>query len=184
MSPPFFWGTLPQKKDFTLMTPMTNLMTMTTDRLALQDFESARQRVFWRDLVSLLTRKSNYPLSLNQVRGCLPLKQQHYQGLQIVPLSQIVGSEGRANDFDRAFFPRQERSRNRWMRIDQAYYQQVSLPPVELTKLGEMYFVSDGNHRVSVARTRGQEFIEAYVIEIELEPITEFNANSFDAARC
>lgn len=159
------------------------MMTM-TNRLALQDFENARQQVFWRDLLSLLTREANYPLSLNQIRCCLPLKQQHYRGLQIVSLNQIVGSEGRANDFDRAFFPRHERTRDRWIRIDQAHYQQVSLPPVELTKLGDIYFVSDGNHRVSVARTRGQEFIEAHVTEIELEPSAEYGEKCFDAARC
>jgi hypothetical protein len=95
------------------------------------------------------------------------LKGQHYLGLQIVSLDKIVGSEGHHQDFDRAFFPRQMRSKERWIRIDQAHYAQTPLPPVELAKIDDMYFVRDGNHRVSVARARGQDFIDAYVTEIE-----------------
>lgn len=59
------------------------------------------------------------------------------------------------------------------MNIDRAYYHDVRLPPIELYRLGETYFVKDGNHRVSVARERGQEFIDAYVIEVDAPaPVT------------
>ena len=96
------------------------------------------------------------------------MTKRHYRGLQAVPLAQIGGSEGRYRDFDKAFFPRQTQTKERWLSINKAHYEDVSLPPVELFKVGQMYFVRDGNHRVSVARAHGYEFIDAYVIEIDL----------------
>jgi hypothetical protein len=150
------------------------MTTTIFNQLVLQDFERAVWRAFWRDLFSRLTRKGNDLLSFDQVRQCLPLTRQHYRGLQAVPLNQVVGSEGRYRDFDRSFFPRQTRTRARWLSINQAYYKEVSLPPVELFKVGQGYFVRDGNHRVSVARAHGQEFIDAYVIEIDMPVPIEF----------
>jgi hypothetical protein len=82
-----------------------------------------------------------------------------------VPVRQIIGSVDRFRDFDRAFLPRHARSAGRWQNVDRAYYQDVRLPPVQLYKVGDVYFVKDGNHRVSVARERGVEFIDAEVIE-------------------
>jgi hypothetical protein len=79
-----------------------------------------------------------------------------------------VGSEGRFHEFDRAFYPRVARSKDRWLRIDQAHYDDVTLPPVELIKVGQGYFVRDGNHRVSVARARGHQVVDACVTEIEV----------------
>jgi hypothetical protein len=143
------------------------MMTMSFNQLALQDFESARRRALWRDLLSWLTRKGNSLLSFNQVRQDLPVLGQHDLGLQVVLLDKIVGSAGRSYDFDRAFFPRYPHLQDRWMRIDQAHYKQVSLPPVELIKLDDLYFVNDGHHRVSVARVWGQNFIQASVIEVD-----------------
>lgn len=138
------------------------------DQLVLGDFEQAVRKAFWRDWLSWLTRKSNDLLSFHQVRQRLTIKGQHYRGLQAVPLEKIGGSVERYLDFDRAFFPRETRTRDRWIRINKAHYEQIHLPPVELFKIGEIYFVSDGNHRISVARIWGQKFIDAYVIEINV----------------
>ncbi len=146
---------------------------MNVDKLAQEDFEHALRRAFWRQVISLLTGKSNELLPFEEVRKRLPLRGQRYLGLQTVPLDKIVGSESRYNDFDRAFLPRQTHTRDRWINIDKAHYQEIQLPPVELYKIGDVYFVRDGNHRVSVARERGQEFIDAYVTEIDVPvPIT------------
>ncbi|MDX1520852.1 MAG: hypothetical protein R3264_04440 [Anaerolineae bacterium] len=133
---------------------------------AVRDFERARSKAFWRGLVSRLTRKCNDLLPFDQMRQSLWLKGQRYLGLQVVPLDKIVGSEGRYRDFDRAFLPRHAHTVARWISIDKAHYEQVLLPPVDLFKIGEIYFVQDGNHRISVARARGQEFIDALVTEI------------------
>ena len=137
------------------------------EKMAAADFEQALRKATWRNWFSWLTRKSNDLLPLARIRQCLGFKGQHDLGLQTVPMDRIVGSQGRSGDFDRAFFPRQSRTRTRWVRIDTAYYQDVPLPPVDLVKIDEMYFVEDGNHRVSVARMRGQQFIDAFVTEID-----------------
>ena len=146
---------------------------MDSKHLAQDDFERAYRKGFWRKLSSWLTGKRNELLPFDAVRERIPIRGQHYIGLQQVPVEQIVGSLGRYRDFDRAFLPRQDRTRSRWVSIDSAHYEDTILPPVDLFKVGEIYFVRDGNHRVSVARERGQVFVDAYVIEIEVPvPLT------------
>jgi hypothetical protein len=108
-----------------------------------------------------LTKGENELLPYDEVRKHLPIRGQHDIGLQQVPISQIVGSLGRYRDFDRAFLPLQKRTKDRWVSIDKAQYEEVGLPPIETYKIGEVYFVKDGNHRVSVARERGQDFVDA-----------------------
>lgn len=86
------------------------------------------------------------------------------EGTQVVPIAQIRGSEGRSGDFDREFNPLQDRSRERWLSVAVARQQGKALPPVELIQIGEVYFVRDGHHRISVARALGQQTIEARVL--------------------
>lgn len=139
---------------------------MTINRFASNDFDRAYRKAFWRKVTSWLTKDPNTLLPFYDVREHMPIKGQHYIGLQQVPIERIVGSLGRYRDFDRVFLPKQSHTRNRWINIDRAHYEDVILPPVELIKMGEIYFVKDGNHRVSVAREWEQEFIDAYVTEI------------------
>ena len=141
---------------------------MSSKQQAQDDFERAYIKGFWRKVTSWLTGESNELLPFDAVRESIPLKGQHYVGLKQVPINQVVGSLGRYRDFDRAFLPLQARTKSRWVSIDTAHHDEVVLPPVELYKMGEVYFVKDGNHRVSVARDRGQEFIDAYVTELEV----------------
>ncbi len=77
-----------------------------------------------------------------------------------------MGSVDRYHDFDRAFLPTQTRTRPRWESVDRAALTDVILPPVQLYKVGEVYFVKDGNHRVSVAKEKGAGYIDAEVIEL------------------
>lgn len=136
-----------------------------------EDFQRAIRKGFWRKINAWLTGKNNDLLPYDEVRQIFPLKGQRYLGLQTIPVENIIGSVGRYRDFDRAFTPIHTRTARRWMSIDLAQYQDIRLPPIEVYKIGEVYFVKDGNHRVSVARERGQDFIDAYVIEIDI-PIT------------
>jgi hypothetical protein len=85
-------------------------------------------------------------------------------GRRTVPVEKIVGSVGRHEDFDGDFLPAKASLEARWKRIDRAYHRGEYLPPVVLRKLGEDYFVEDGNHRVSVARYQGVEWIDAVVM--------------------
>lgn len=129
------------------------------------DFERARHRAFLNDLRALLRRQSNDLIPYHEVTRRMRPEGETYRGIQEVPIKQIVGSEDRFRDFDRAFLPRQKHTAGRWKNIDRAFLSDVILPPIQVYKVGNVYFVKDGNHRVSVARERGGEFIDAEVIE-------------------
>jgi hypothetical protein len=140
---------------------------------ARSDFDNALMKAFWREVLSWFLQRKNTLEPFEQVRSALPVKGQHWIGIQVVPLNKIVGSVGRYRDFDTAFEPRQTRTRGRWMSVDVAHLKDINLPPVELYKIGDIYFVKDGNHRVSVAHQKNQVFIDAEVIEIDVDvPVT------------
>ncbi|MEA4910248.1 MAG: transcriptional regulator [Chloroflexi bacterium] len=142
--------------------------TSDVKQIARADFDAALRKGFWRSMVSWITQSNNELLPFEVVQKNLPLAGQHALGVRTIPTEQIVGSVSRYHDFDRAFLPRQSRTQNRWMSIDSAVLQDVILPPIQVYKIGKMYFVKDGNHRVSVAKEKGQSFIDADVIEIDL----------------
>ena len=148
------------------MTPTDPPGVFGPGRLAKEDFDAALRKGFWRSVFSWLRRSDNQLLPFDEFRRHLPMMGQSDIGMRQIPIDRIVGSVGRYRDFDGAFLPRTERSRPRWESIDRAHIQQVPLPPIEVYKIGEIYFVKDGNHRVSVARERGQVYIDANVIEI------------------
>jgi len=137
---------------------------MTDDQLD-ADFDRARNKAFVNDLLAAVSRRDNRLMPFHELRQRLNPEGESYRGMRTVPISEIVGSMDRYQDFDRAFLPRRKFTRNRWKNIDRAYYQDIRLPPIQLYKVGDIYFVKDGNHRVSVARERGVEFIDAEVIE-------------------
>ena len=132
---------------------------------AREDFARARRKAFFQSIGALLARRSRELVPLDEVRARLNIRGSAYRGLQQVPVTKIVGSEGRYSDFDRQFLPRQTKTQQRWQSVDIGHYEENPLPPVDLYKIGEVYFVKDGNHRVSVARERGQSEIDAYVTE-------------------
>jgi hypothetical protein len=132
------------------------------------DFARARAKAFFHEVAAMIARRPNEPLSFEAVKRSLKVFGQAYRGVQTVPIDKIIGSATlRYNDFDSAFLPTQTRTKMRWRNIDRLYYQNVDLPPVQLYQIGELYFVRDGHHRISVARSRGQQFIEAEVIQVQ-----------------
>ena len=133
-----------------------------------RDFTHARRRALLRRMKARLRKDlaSNRLLSFDEVKGLLGAFNQGYLGVRVVPVQKIVGSVNRYRDFDQTFLPTQASLETRWKRIDRAYHRSEELPPVSLYKVGEAYFVQDGNHRVSVARYQGAEMIDAEVIEI------------------
>lgn len=134
-----------------------------------QDFDRAQRRAFIRGVISYLLRRDNRLMPLEEVKQFLPFRGRRDMGVRIVPISQIVGSSNRYNDFDRAFMPLNKLSPERWINIHRARAEEIGLPPVDLYKIGDVYFVEDGHHRISVARLDGQLEIEARVIEIDVE---------------
>jgi hypothetical protein len=109
------------------------------------------------------SRDSRRLLDLSEVEGTCRVGARRYTGLHTVPIDQIRGSEGRSNDFDRHFRPLQDHCKGRWLRVARAREQDKVLPPVVLVQVGDVYFVRDGHHRISVARALGQLDIEAEV---------------------
>ncbi len=105
-------------------------------------------------------------LPYEEVVAALGFVSEHRVGLSVVPLDAIVGSLDRAREFDRRFRPTSGRVRSRWEHIAAAMRRGESLPPVDLVRIGEIYFVRDGHHRVSVARAIGRHDIDAYVTEV------------------
>ncbi|MEA2527622.1 MAG: hypothetical protein QOF73_4849 [Thermomicrobiales bacterium] len=129
------------------------------------DYFHARRRAFLRDARAMFGRRSNDLVPYHEIRRRFSPERESYRGVRPVPVDWIVGSMDRFRDFDRAFLPRQGHTAGRWKRIDSAYYEDKVLPPIQLYKIGDVYFVKDGNHRVSVARERGQAYIDAEVTE-------------------
>jgi hypothetical protein len=133
-----------------------------------RDFSRARRKAFLRRIGAYLRRDpaSNQLLSFDEVKGALGIVSQNYLGLREVPVAKIIGSVGRHRDFDRTFLPSKPDLSTRWRRIDEIMHRAEELPPVSLYKIGDAYFVQDGNHRVSVARQQGVEMIDAEVVEL------------------
>ncbi|HEY0129113.1 MAG TPA: hypothetical protein VGB40_08105 [Rubrobacteraceae bacterium] len=133
-----------------------------------RDFSRARRKAFLRRIGAYLRRDpaSNQLLSFDEVKGALGVVSQNYLGLREVPVAKIIGSVGRHRDFDRTFLPSKPDLSTRWRRIDEIMHRAEELPPVSLYKIGDAYFVQDGNHRVSVARQQGVEMIDAEVVEL------------------
>ncbi|MDD4220569.1 MAG: transcriptional regulator [Sphaerochaetaceae bacterium] len=139
-----------------------------------EDFSRARSKGRMQALLSTLQWKNTELLSFYEVTKLLKPRVETYRGLKAIPIANIIGSEGRYHDFTLAFYPRKEMLRSRWQSVDEAHLQQIILPPISVYKLGDYYFVRDGNHRVSVAKAQGIEFIDAEVVELDsqitLEP--------------
>src|SRR5918994_161822 len=131
------------------------------------DFTCARRRARLRAAVARIRREhtSNRLLSFDDVRRELVANNRLYRGTRVVEVDQIVGSVGRWDEFDRSFLPARASVGQRWKRIDRAFQRGEDLPPVELYKLEEAYFVVDGHHRVSVVRYHDVPTLEAAVAE-------------------
>jgi len=129
------------------------------DMLYQRALERGRRGQIW----SMLTRRSRSLLDLTSIEynGGAPSRDD--AGLQTVPISQIRGSEGRSHDFDRDFNPLQDHTEGRWLGIAAARQRGRDLPPVALIQVGDVYFVRDGHHRISVARALGQHAVKATV---------------------
>jgi hypothetical protein len=126
-------------------------------------YACARSRAQWGQLWSALTKRSGHLLALAEIDTSGLLGTRRYVGMQTVPIRHIRGSQGRAYDFDRDFNPLKDHTRERWLGIGAARERGTALPPVDLIQVGDVYFVQDGHHRISVARALGQQAIEAEV---------------------
>ncbi|HHU37470.1 MAG TPA: transcriptional regulator [Treponema sp.] len=136
---------------------------------AKEDFSRARNRAFIKEIQNFLTPDRRKLLSFHDVKKILKPNNEVYIGMKAVSIDKIAGSEGRYRDFDSHFLPKSSFLRHRWERVDEAHLTDVSLPPIQLYEIGGLYFVRDGNHRVSVAKAQGVEFIDAEIISLKSE---------------
>lgn len=130
-----------------------------------QAFENARFISLLKNLKYLLIGRNNELLSFEKIKKGFGLYKQASLGVQVVPVEDIVGSFDRYRDFDKFFLPKKNHLQYRWAHIHNLLVRDVILPPVKLYKVSEIYFVVDGNHRVSVSKKIGVRFIDAEVIE-------------------
>ncbi len=134
---------------------------------ASDDFSRAKNKARMQTIMNALRWKNPNLLSFYEVTSLIKPKSETYLGMRTIPVEKIIGSEGRYHDFSAAFFPKREMLRHRWESIDSAVLDNVILPPISVYSLGGYYFVRDGNHRVSVAKSKGVEFIDAEVVELD-----------------
>lgn len=133
------------------------------------DFNKAHTKAFINEIQHLLSPEEASLISLNDVKQMIKASAETYIGMKVIPIDKIVGSEGRYNDFDNRFFPKSSHLKNRWQHVDEAAIQDITLPPIKVYEIAGLYFVRDGNHRVSVAKARGTEFIDAEVVSLQSE---------------
>lgn len=136
---------------------------------ALDDFRKARRKAKFETLLAKILGKPGELLSFEEVKKRLNLTNPGKRYLTEIPLDSIIGSVGRYYEFSRRFRPLTEDGMNRWSKIRELVEGMEGLPPIEVYKVGDVYFVIDGNHRVSVAREIGSTYIEAYVNEFRTE---------------
>lgn len=130
------------------------------------DFDASRRHAFWNEVRAVLRGRARTLLSFNEVMRVAKMEGRVERGVQEIPLDRIKGSEGRVRDFDASFLPLRPRLRDRWTDVETLMLKGVEMPPIEVYSVGELYFVKDGHHRVSVARHLGRETIRANVIEV------------------
>jgi hypothetical protein len=135
------------------------------------DFSRERRRSALANLIAHLRREPDDVselLPFEEVVAALGRRSERDRGIQLIPLDSIVGTvDRRPDEFDRDFRPASPQLRGRWEQIAAARRRGVSMPPIEVYRIGDLHFVKDGHHRVSVARALGDTAIEAHVREVQ-----------------
>ena len=156
-----------------MMSDTTILQRVATEK-PLSMFRQAIFHSQFHQLWAKLTRRCFCLLDLDETLQACPQEASHYAGIKTVDIERIRGTQGKADEFDAEFNPTQERSRVRWMGIALEKLRGRDLPPVELVQVGDVYYVRDGHHRISVSRAMGQSFIDAEVTVIRLRQQSTF----------
>jgi hypothetical protein len=134
------------------------------------DFNRQRRRRAVARLASRLRRGDvDVILPFEEVVEALGRRGERHLGLQVIDVDSIVGTVDRGREFDRRFRPTSGRTRTRWERIATAQRKGQAMPPIDVYRIGEVHFVKDGHHRVSVARAMGNDKLDAYVTDVLTE---------------
>lgn len=141
---------------------VSNLKTLS----AREDFRHARRKAAIQQVIDRLRRQPDQLLPFDEISQSLKAEASKNKELQEIPLEAIVGSVSRYEDYTRNFLPKYDSDEERWVRVKE-HIDRAGLNPISVYKLGEVYFVSDGNHRVSIARQMGSKTILANVTEVK-----------------
>lgn len=140
---------------------------MEFERQAQLEAEALSRRVLIHDILRRLRGESNDLLPYSAVTELRP-KGESYKGLQTIEVDKIIGTVDRYGDFDAEFMPKEPYTLDRWTKLRHAQLEGTEFPPIDVYKVGDIYFVKDGNHRTALAKAQGQHFIDAYVIELDV----------------
>jgi ParB-like nuclease family protein len=143
-------------------------------------FEAASRRSFFLELSAIFTGRERVLLPLRDVVRAARMDGQVDRGVREIPLCRIRGSENRTADFDVAFHPLSRHLRERWTRLYALIQQGREMPPIDVYEVGELYFVRDGHHRVSIARRLGWDTIRAHVVEVRTRAPLDAEVDSRD----
>lgn len=139
--------------------------------VASDNFARMRSKAATQRILSFMRKKEDNLPALDDISNILRIEGENYAGCRTIPVDRIIGSEGRSRDFNRSFLPRREFLRHRWVNVDAAFYDGKILPPIKVVELGGTYFVRDGNHRVSVAKTHGVAYIDAEITQLNTKVV-------------
>ena len=137
---------------------------------ACNQFKAARAQGHLFRLKMKVLHRQPFLYDLNTIKAVVHVSGSSYAGIKVVRINSIIGSEGRISDFDSGFHPIRDEARGRWINIAIAYIEHLPLPPIQLIEIGDIYFIRDGHHRVSVARAFGQNAMDAEVITCNAAP--------------
>lgn len=142
---------------------------------AIHDFKRLRDAARWQQAITFITRRPSALMSYEDVCSQLGAISFGVPMLREIPLTAIRGSVGRSEEFTADFLPKKDSSLERWVGVKAAVMSMTGLKPIEVYEIEGVYFVEDGNHRVSVARQLGVETISAYVTRVEtLQPFAAY----------
>lgn len=152
--------------------------------VAFNQFRSILKKGKIARFIKRVLRRRSHLYDLDALKRTLSVRGSFYAGIQVVPISSIIGSEGRTADFDMDFRPLSEAARERWVNMAIVYLSRIPLPPIQLIQVGEAYFVRDGHHRISVSRAFGQVAMDAEVITWKASPPFPWQPNSVQEELC
>lgn len=135
-------------------------------------------------LAAKVLNRAQHLYDLNALKPDLHVRGSFYAGIKVVSIRSIIGSEGRTTDFDLEFHPMHEQARERWVNLAIAYLARLPLPPIQLIQVGDVYFVRDGHHRLSVSRAFGQMAMDAEVITWKAAPPFPWQPDTTQANAC
>ena len=139
----------------------------------IKDYQRARRKAMIQEITARFTGSPVGLLSFDEIRKITSALPASISELKDIPLNSIVGSVSRYEDFTRSFYPRRTVNPRRWLKVEDLSFKTRGFPPIDVYQIGEVYFVIDGNHRVSVARQMGMTYIQANVVEVKTRvPVT------------